>query len=244
MKRIAPELDRLMWALVEEDNDGAIREFALRHPELRTELMRRASMVVGLKNAKPIDTKTTRKPPPFRPRSNMTHSTPNRALYVIAACAIAAIGIASFLAGSFLFPSTPVTAVQQQSPPPQPVTPKISLPQNPPVLPREQPIDETVPPVTVREQPSAKTINIRLASAPLLSVIEAIGAQSNLKIVIAPGMMNPTIDAEYNNLTAMAVLEDLGKQNGFTAFDQGDGSVIIVPAVQRDSVMQHGRLGG
>lgn len=233
-----------MWTLVEQGNDEAIKEFSDRHPECRAELMRRAAMVGDLKRANPLQ-KSAANPPPFRPRIPYGAPAPASRFSVAAIVfAVAALGLGSFLAGRFLFPA-PVTASQALPPKAvhsNPLSAQGVMPQQPPLISREEPVQTPTNELAVPETPS-RTVTLKISNAPLLSVLEMIGAQTSLKIIPAPGMFNPDIDAEYTNLTAMQVLEDLGQHHAFTAFDQGDGSIIVVPAVQQDSASRT-RLGG
>jgi hypothetical protein len=233
MRRVAPELDSLMWTLVEENNPRAVDQFLARHPELTGELERRTRMVKGLKQMKPESKAHISPPPPFKPRERMQPTFSRGALIAVGVLVLAALGIASFTASYFLMPTKqpqqPVETVQATSDQTQfqkeEVVPKV---ETPPIGPQA---GDVKPEVAI--QRSNQPMSIKIEQAPLSAVLKAIGAQSGLSVILAPGMQkDPTIEVNYEQMGAVAILEDLGKQHGFTAFDQGDGSVIIVPATE------------
>jgi len=57
-----------------------------------------------------------------------------------------------------------------------------------------------------------------------------VAGQGKFGITIGPGMADPTISVDYQGVNSIQILEDLGRQYAFTPFDQGDGSVVIIPA--------------
>lgn len=247
MTKIPPEIDRLMWTLVEQDNDQAIVEFSARHPEYRSELMRRASMVVGLKQLRP-EAKVIERPP-FRPRPSARPSLRPRSYLLVGGLGLAAVGLAAFTISYFAFPHPPlpietphVTPSSAHVKPHDQVVAK--EPPHAQAPPMAAPTNEEPPPSSPTP-PLMKPITLRISSAPLMTVLQAIAAESGMHVVAAPGLANPVIDVSYTNATAMDVLSDLGQHYQFTPFDQGDGSIIIIPAVDpRSREAQHGRIGG
>jgi hypothetical protein len=61
-------------------------------------------------------------------------------------------------------------------------------------------------------------------------VVQAVAQQGKFAINIGPGLADPVISVDYQGLNSIEILQDLGRQYAFTPFDQGDGTVIIVPA--------------
>jgi hypothetical protein len=231
VKRATPELDCLMWTLVEENNPRAVEEFLQRFPDLKLELERRGKMVNGLKNLKPESKLSLAPPPPFRPRSSPAPMVPRGVMIAVAALSLAALGVASFTISYFAAPPRPPEKV---GPVVQTSTPTVKLDEAP-KEPRQasgsgKPIE---PHVTDSSSVWMKPIHIKIDGAPLSAVVQAIGAQAGQQVILAPGMKSdPSIALEYNDRTAIDILTDLGKQYGFTPFDQGDGSIIIVPATE------------
>jgi hypothetical protein len=76
-----------------------------------------------------------------------------------------------------------------------------------------------------------KPQDLILKGAHLTEVLTLLQRSMGMKVTIAPGMPDPVVDVEYRHMTAMEMLRDLGQRYQFTAFDQGDGSVVVYPAV-------------
>ena len=67
------------------------------------------------------------------------------------------------------------------------------------------------------------------------SVARIVATEGGLSLEIAPGMPNPIIDVDYQQISAANILKDLGRQYAFTPMLSDDGSVILIPAVPRGS---------
>jgi hypothetical protein len=238
MRKVAPELDCLMWTLVEQGNDRAVEEFLTRYPEMKPEIGRRAKMVNGLKKMK-TDAELQLAPPPFRPAERVRYQPPSRMVYVVAALCLVALGLASFTVTYLALP--PKQNTQSDPVAPQPKTsPVEKFPQNAPPPKGQQPAvtqpgpgDERAVDTTPRW--AKKISGIKVPNAPMLDAFKLIEAQTGMKIIVAPGTPNPAISLDYQDMTAMEILAEIGKDQGFTPMDQGDGSVIIVPAVEPES---------
>jgi len=230
MKRIPPEIDSLMWAVAESNDTKAISDFEVRYPEHRYELGKRLGMVRGLRGARPSESARV-----FEPR--LATPIPTRPKWVIAlgACGLVGLAIASYYGTSWTMPRQPKKPVApvvkldpprsdggvQYQPPKREVTPLVV-----PERPKIDPVPET--PAYLKPQ------NLQLAEAPLQTALQLLASQSGLQISFAPGMPNPRVTVDYQSQSAIAVLKDMGEQFGFTAFDQGNSSVLIIPAVQKD----------
>ncbi len=233
MKGVPPELDRLMWALAEEGSEKAFQEFEQRHPELRVELGRRAMLVKGLRGQKHAASKGP-EIPVFRPMQTSAPMRSRGPMLLIAGFALAGFAAASYWATTALMPSEkPKPAVVENRPPPAEINlnpPKIvpepldntPLPNQPPVI-QNPPPDETPPYLR------PKTVRIR--STSLTNALTVICESGGLRLVTPPNMPNPDVVVDYQDTTVIDMLKDLGRQYAFTAYDEGDGSVLIVPAV-------------
>ena len=246
MKHVPPELDSLMWTLAEERNERAIDEFGNRHPELRSELVHRINMVKGLRGAKNGDSKVVREIPRFVPKdARPTKVKAQGPTFVIGGLVLAAIAAAAYTITTLLAPEPrlhpgDVTVVHQTpvSAPPtnNTITPPApnTIQQPPPV--NLKPLSEPDPVVTGLTAEAAKKPQIlRVDGSPLLTVIDMMGQISGTKIMAAPGMPNPMVQVDYQGLTTMQMLQDLGHKYGFTPLDQHDGSILVVPAVDKNS---------
>lgn len=236
MRKVAPELDCLMWTLVEEGNERAVDEFLVRYPELKLEVVRRAKMVNGLKKMK-SDSELQLAPPPFRPAERIRYQTPTRLVYVVAALCLVALGLASFTVTYLTLPPKKIETTNNvvSQPQPQPKIEKFPKDALPPKS-QEQAIMSPGPgdePVATSTPRWAKRIaEIKVPNAPMDVAFKLLEAQTGMTIIIAPGTPNPKVSLDYQDMSAMEILTEIGKEQGFTPMDQGDGSVIIVPAVE------------
>ncbi len=231
MRRVAPEFDSLIWTLVEEGNERAIDEFLARHPEFKQEVARRSLMVKGLKEMKP---ETER--PPFRPAERIQYQGPTRMVYVAAGLVLAALGVASFTVTYLTLPK-PAEPAKIVAPPARNDPSKFTedAPQLKPRVPTSGQLGpEDEPPVTTQapKPTPPKRIAIKIEDAPLHTVFDLISAESGMQVIVAPGTPNPAVGVNYADMTTMEILKDMGREHGFTPMDQGDGSIIIIPAVE------------
>lgn len=242
MKKIAPELDSLMWTLAEDGGDRAIEEFGNRNPELRSELLRRIAIVQGLRSAgkkpKPAMASIPRFIPK-EPRGSVFQSRPGK---IVAGLALAAIAAVAFAVTVLITPPTHPRVPDPQPPseparshaqaPPKVLTPP-TTPTNPPTNPATAPeaTNEQPPPKAPTGAATLRKANLHIDHAPLLTVLKMIGESCGVSIVPGPGMPNPTVEADYRDMSAMDMLHDLGRKFSFTAFDEDDGSILVVPGV-------------
>jgi len=238
--KIAPEIDGLMWKLAEEGNERAIDEFGTRHPEYRTELLRRMSMVDGLRSAK----KQQPAPPPSIPRfiPKEPHGLPPTGRRVVFALVLAAMAAFAFAATVLLTP-----AHHPPAPDPKPPEATQVKPEPAPVVVEKPATTSTPPPVVdTPRRPSPEDIAdqfterlnikqkaLKIDHAAMLTVVKMIGESSKVKIIPAPGLDNPTIEVDYANMSAFEMLQDLGRKYSFIPVDEHDGSVLLVPGVDK-----------
>jgi len=81
----------------------------------------------------------------------------------------------------------------------------------------------------------AKTQVVKMRDVPLLTVAKLVAAQGGLSLEIAPGMPNPSIHVDYQGVNAVYILKDLGRTYSFTPMLSDDNSVILIPAVDKNS---------
>jgi hypothetical protein len=87
-----------------------------------------------------------------------------------------------------------------------------------------------------------KPIDLQVNGAPLQGAIQLAAANVGMRVVFAPGMMNPQISTDYRGMSARDILGDLGREYGFTVFDQGDGSLLVIPAVEGPAMRSDPRI--
>ena len=239
------DLDELMWTLAEEQNATAIDQFTVRYPQFADEMRKRASMVSGLKRAKTVPKSSEPKAlPKFQPKPEPESVSPVAVAWV-SGLVLTAIGFISFAVSSgFLQPRTPVAVKSSpndtqvnafRTEPPVPNTMEIIRPRpNEGLKPEPGPTD--VPPIEPTVPKYLQPTNFAVRGARLTDALRKIADQGGLEIVMAPGFPEMTIDVNYTGLNTIQILQSMGSEYAFTAFDQGDGSVIVVPA--RDPALE------
>lgn len=243
--KVPADLDQLMWFLAESGDLAAIAEFRKRFPDLEPELLRRQSVVRGLKGAKP--TTAASAPVGFELRDNVVEygKPANRLVWAMAGAAIVALGVASYLVTVRMTspsvaqkPAAPVGAtgpgrVDQPGADfdsgvrPTVITPEPVPDQKSTLGPGDEPpIRDNARALWERPQ------TIILEESPLYDALQAIANQTGLSLEIAPNTPNPTVSISFENVNGIDMIRELGKAHGFTPLDQGGGRWLIVPAVQ------------
>lgn len=245
-KAIPPEVDDLMWTLAESGNDKAIEEFGDRYPKLRGDLTKRIETVRWLKKAnKPAEPKP--KSAPFTPKEHIAPDTSQWARVAVWSLALLAIGAVAFVATMLLTkdpipePVKSVAPSRAKNAPqdtPRPTAPKVDITPNASTSPVPDPVADAA---------TVKRVNIKLTDAPLSSVFELIQVQAGIKVIADKNVPNPNVTIEFYSVSPMEVLTTLGRQHGFTAFDQHDGTIVVVPgqsAASPGGTADHRRIGG
>lgn len=242
MSRVPESIDELMWLVAEQNEPAAIEAFDRRYPEFRQELMSRLEVVRGLRSARPT---AARSIPLFQPtvRTSRPFGLPRWALAGAASVLFFGVGFASFKAIEASRTSVPVALVEAQpvtvessSTPFKEVgsnrTSGLSLAPE-----RRETAGNTAEPDHLKprdllEEPTAgeMPVVVRSNKLTLEQALREVAAQSGLDLVIGPGLANDLVSIELSG-PAMKVLEEMGKTYGFTVYDQHDGTVNVVPAV-------------
>ena len=228
-----------MWAVAEQRDAEAIEEFGARFPDLKGELIKRVTMVNGLRGTMRTSDKL-RDIPAFQPRT--IRPAPQRVgrLAMAAGLAVlAAIGFATYSVTVYLTrppveqpPGRVAEVSTSRVGPDEELVPEIKA--NPPAHP---PFNggsaggSQAPRQTPAVEPHMKPFSIRIERAPLLTVIEMVASQCGLSVEVAPGMPNPEVEAQYDNMAGLDMLRDMGSRFGFTVFPQGQNKVLIIPAI-------------
>lgn len=231
--RIPADVERLMWLVAESNDPQAIADFEQRFPDFRYELAQRRRMVSDLKGAKtggiasvPI--------PAFKLRSQ-TRTAPPKQVWIATGFALAALAVASYSVTVWLnsapskLPAPPVVQtdtpkapnyVQYSPSQEQQIPPKVETPpQSPAPTPEPEP--------STADRPKT----VKMSNTSLVAALKMIGSEAGYSVEIAPGFQDQKVTLDYENATTSEILKDLGIQYTFTAFDQGDGTIIIVPAI-------------
>jgi type IV secretory pathway VirB10-like protein len=169
-------------------------------------------------------------------------------LVAVGALVLAAVAVGAYTVAKLAEPaSTSPSAVAHgnPSPRPEPTTPDTTqrLPETAPPKPDPGPAPESSSdakpgPETNQAGSAEKPQSFKVKGADLTAALTMLGAEAGVQIVVAPGMGKRKVDADYENVPLSEILSDLGRRYGFTPFDQGDGTIIVVPA--RDSATASG----
>lgn len=235
MKQLGPELDQLMWAVAESKDRRAIEDFEARFPQHVLELGKRMAMVRDLRGAR--STNLPRTAPLFVPPIKRSAPRALRFGWALGAIAMAAIGTAAFYATQrYLAGPTPTPApneVRYVAPEPETVVPENgqsaagspqgTVPQAPTGL-------ADVPPPKYELPQTVARAEIELADA-----IRLIAEQCGMQVDVGPGLPDIKVGFDYQGITGLAMLQDMGPRYGFTAFDEGEGRVLIIPALDRQA---------
>lgn len=234
--KIAPDVERLMWMVAESADPKAVEDFESRFPQLRYELAKRIEMVRNLK-ASGRSVRREGSIPEFRRPVSLPSPFGARMRWSIAALALSALAFGSFFATRALIPAKAAPPViENNSFDPTNVPNEVE----PDVIRSEEPAaEETMASeesgikqpddVPLLESAWLKRQTVKFQRIGLANALHAIGAQCGLKLDVPDDMPNDEIVVNYQGMTGMEILADMGPRFGFTAFDQGGGHVIIVP---------------
>ncbi len=255
--KIAPDVERLMWLVAESADAQAVADFEARFPELRYELSKRIDMVRELKSSRRLG-ESSGHAPRFVP-SAPGPSPFGRSKFILAFAALSVVAFGSFYATRLIANRQPVK--------PPPVESAVNTPLNPPEIqhgPLNPPAANVRPPTPVVQNPPPTSDPVmprtdapwdrpqvvRFERIKLHDALRAIASQSGLELEIAPGLPNLDIVTDYQGMTGLEILADMGPRFGFTAFHQGEGRVIVIPARdlgpegQGDEPTANPRVGG
>ncbi len=228
------EIDEWMWLVAEDGSSEAVREFERRYPGHTLELHRRLEMMERLRKVGRARSLGER--PRFAPRMNR----PAPWQWMGGLACLLLIGGVSYFATLRL--STKAKAL------PAPASMAHTSPWNetPPQT-GGTPVTANMTRVASPAEPTPNAQNtVRMEAVELRTALELLAAQGQIRLQFAPDMPNPTIRFSYTGYSTMEMLEDLGRHLGFTPFDQGDGTILIVPAIDpnRRLAQAHGGQNG
>ncbi len=230
--KIPQEIDKLMWSVAEEGSPNALTEFEQRYPEHKFELARRLTMVRELRGAKKGKSEVAVRAPRFQPRATAQPAVPSWLRAGLIATGVVSLGAFAFVITSMsatVNPPAPAPVIQTGEPkgpevvymPPKQVPAK-PVDQPPPVQPKTEPVEA--------KDALLLPTDIAVEIAPLQTVLRMVAAAGARRITILEGLGNPDIRVDFRKKAPVEILQELGKEYAFTPYDQGDGSIVIVPA--------------
>ena len=230
MRKVAPEIDELMWSLAEARDPQALDEFGQRHPDMILELGKRLSLTAGLRGA--AESGRPSSIPRFTPRPMAQPIWARPLALAAAATVLSALAIGSFMITRDLPAPEPTPVVSVGSGP-------IEKPRNPVVEPdllrpnHDGPSTSNPAPPPQEPPFYMQPHTVEVTAANLPQVLDRIGQECGLEITmpdVPADLADIQIEARYYNRSGMDMLNDLGSKYGFTAFSQGGNKVLIVPA--------------
>lgn len=82
--------------------------------------------------------------------------------------------------------------------------------------------------------PGEMEVTIKSNQTTLVEALREVERQSGLQLVIGPGLSDDLVSPDFSG-PALKVLEAMAKEYGFSVFDQGDGTVNVIPAVDANA---------
>lgn len=232
-RNIPQELDQWMWTVAESGDSDAIEQFGERYPQLRLELANRIQMVAKMKGNRP---RSVSAPPLRLAQQSQYRPSFSRWAMVGAVCAAISVAFAGYTAVQRFSATqseptkpTPITASNFSG---QPETPIVKRDTGYHVLPEHAPAPTPTP--EVPQLPAERLITVKFEQIRLLTALEAIAAEGNVQLEIAPNMPDIEIGLEYRNQPVDVILNHLGDAHGFRLLVQGKGKYLIVPVEFKD----------
>ncbi len=227
-QRIPVEIDSLMWTLAETKNQAAIDEFISRNPLYRAQLLKRIETVGGLKAAK-VPATTRVQAPRFEPLKTVP-SDPSRMLVGIGiGVGLMILAIAAFVLTYNFAPSAELAP--SKKPPNVHATRKGQTPEQPkPDLTPDKSsgtVENSLP--VENESASTVILSIRSNGQPLASIFRTLESLAKVEIISSRDLDSKIVSAKFSDVTAMQALETMGLMYGFTAIDQHNGQIIVLP---------------
>lgn len=79
-------------------------------------------------------------------------------------------------------------------------------------------------------RPFDRPVSIMSSQTTLKAALRDVADQAGISLDVAPGLEDMDITANYNQVKAQVVLEDLGRTCGFTVLIQTETLALLIPA--------------
>ncbi|MBS1717949.1 MAG: hypothetical protein JSS72_09495 [Armatimonadetes bacterium] len=240
--RIPPEMDALLWAAAESRDPQALDQFLERHPQYKAELTERMETVRRMRSAKPgasVIPSFALRPVPATP-----------AWTYVAPMAVVAAGIAIWIGTNLnqiarQEPTAPATTTMPAQREMRVVPPQHQeysgeaksgndggVDQGYPGARGAGSIPGPMPPNAEATAAKSRAFDVRIDDLPLATAIKTIAATGKVDVTMDPKMPDVLVSVDYHGMTALQMLQDMGARFGFTAFDEGNHQIIIIPATE------------
>jgi hypothetical protein len=223
------EIDALMWDVAEADTPELMEDFIGRYPQYKDELTQRVKMVRQLKGARP----KTAVQHDFVPSTGPIHQAPSRFwMATTVTMLMAAVVFATYGAINYFDPrlnpdDTPTVTDNSGQ------TQEVANPKGPEFVENTYINPVSIDPNVGQPdpiKPFEQLITIQTARMSLMAVLQSIAQQAGVRLQAAPGIDDIEITASYANQPAWAVLNDLGRNFGFTPLEQTEREALLIPA--------------
>jgi hypothetical protein len=239
MSKIPADLNLTMWQIADRGDRMAAADFCTKFPQLAYEMQTRMSLVAGTKgmrrNIAPAFV------PTFTPRY-LSKPKPKWLRAAPAALALAALAGASlYVAQNLGTPLPDPSLFKGATPLPAPKEVETEVKAFPAPLPAK-PDNDGDAPVPYRwsiRRPNSSAneapppVTIRFTEAHLQNVIHKVGDRFKVNIEIRGDFPNPLVTEDITGPDAMSFLIQLGNEYGFSALDEGNGDIWLIPTKQQ-----------
>ena len=251
MSKIPSDVERLMWLVSESNDPQAVKDFEARFPQFAAELAKRRRMVSDLKGAKSTASTESDRIPSFTPRPIPSSPAP-RGVWIVGSLAAVALAFASYSIGVWATKEPPKLPPVERVETGMPTVPKTNVYDPPTEMRPNQVTPQPTAPQPINPAPPANREPLRtlkLSNTSLEAALKMIGEMAGYRVEIAPGFKDQQVSIDYTDVTTSNMVRDLGIRYGLTAFDQGEGTLIIVPATDStgptgDPAPPDPRIGG
>lgn len=231
------DLDRMMWQIAERGDARAAADFSQRFPDLAPSMTARMKMVSGMRSMRSSIAPAVI--PPFSPRF-LFRPVPKWKRFGPSAVGLFALAAASFYITQNLVTPLPEAEIFREAPAASRPDPAPSDAAQPDAPAPYRAVDADGPkPYESSAKEEKPDLRLTGQGVPLQKVLQQIAAQEKLTLEIPSEMPNPPIDVDMRGKTGVELLQQLGAQHGFSAFDEGHGHVLIVPAVDGQADTPH-----
>ena len=229
---IPKEIDELMWTIADGTDQAAIEEFGDRYPALREELLKRIRTIKALKSGNRLPRTV---PVPIFQNAQVRPTNWRLVWSSFAVAILALVAFGTYKVSTRTIPTpnvVPVNVAPAKVPDPSVAmnTPNDPRPLN--AQPNNGKGTSTRPannqPVTNQSIVGAKR-SISIDSIPLHVAILLVADQDHLSVTIAPGLPNPTVKVDFQNMAPMDMMKELGQQYAFSTILDGAHSIIVIP---------------
>ena len=241
MSQIPLDMDHMMWDIADRRDTEAAAEFCQRFPALAQDMESRMAMVAGMKGMRQAIA------PAFVPRFTARQAAPqtNRKWlrYSPAALALAALAGASYYVTQNILTPLPDPSVfkppvveqheakiEQVRPKPKPTPAPADFESDAPTPFHDHNRDASDTSGNDGSDISDNAQTLKFSYTPLKTAVHSVADTFGKKLEMPKTFPNPVINETISGSSAMVCFSELGQEFGFTAYDEGDNTILLVPA--------------